>query len=202
MAALELMLIKTGGMLWPYLQIDKDKLRLISNGQPFKVKLIRQSRRSVEHNELYWGGLLTFALDYWEQSFNYVSTTEVLLLEAWTKRIYRLANDIDGTLDKPLIDFIEYANASRRTRAETEETAQQLEAIHRWVKEEAGYFILEFTPTGIRKHLKSINFNAMSQEEFNQFYKAAFNVIWRFVLSRHMTEEEAKHAINSLQSMG
>jgi hypothetical protein len=53
------------------------------------------------------------------------------------------------------------------------------------------------------KQPKSISFHAMTQTEFADFYQRAFNVCWRFVMSRHFeSEQEAQRVIDQLSSMG
>jgi hypothetical protein len=59
------------------------------------------------------------------------------------------------------------------------------------------------TPGGLKKKALSINFNAMDQYEFNDFYKAAFSVCWQFILSRTFESEgQADNAINQLLAFG
>jgi len=42
----------------------------------------------------------------------------------------------------------------------------------------------------------------MTQAEFNEFYRAAFGVCWRLVLSRHFEcEADAENAINRMLDM-
>ena len=52
---------------------------------------------------------------------------------------------------------------------------------HLWLKQETGYYDAILTPTGIIKQSKSINFNAMKQPEFNDFYKKAGSVVWEYI---------------------
>lgn len=54
----------------------------------------------------------------------------------------------------------------------------------------------------VRYEAKSIGFGSMGEEEFQQLYKSAFNVLWNMVLSNvpNMTEEEAQNAVNNMLS--
>ena len=77
------------------------------------------------------------------------------------------------------------------------------EALHEWIKIEAGHFEYAMTPNGVTKKALSINFNAMDQDQFNDFYKAAFNVCWRFILSRTFEDErQADNAISQILAFG
>jgi hypothetical protein len=43
----------------------------------------------------------------------------------------------------------------------------------------------------------------MDQDQFNDFYKAAFNVCWRFILSRAFEDDnQAQNAIDQLLQFG
>jgi len=43
----------------------------------------------------------------------------------------------------------------------------------------------------------------MSQDEFGVFYKAAFSVVWRFILSRAFEDDnQAQNAIDQLLQFG
>jgi len=67
-------------------------------------------------------------------------------------------------------------------------------------KVEAGYFDYVMTPNGVTKKPRSINFNAMDQDDF---YKAAFNVCWRLILSRVFEDEQQlENTINQLLAIG
>jgi len=57
-------------------------------------------------------------------------------------------------------------------------------------------------PDGVKKVVRSISFDKMSQEEFNVYYLRAFDVCWRMVLSRQFDDEEqAQLAIDAFLRM-
>ena len=97
----------------------------------------------------------------------------------------------------------EFLKELDRKRSQTIESPNKtIQGLHRWVKEQAGYYTAVLTPNGITKQLKSINFNSMDQFEFNEFYKQAFDIVWKFILSRTIKNKEEVHEIvNKLVEM-
>ncbi|MBA3116223.1 DUF1367 family protein, partial [Salmonella enterica] len=69
-----------------------------------------------------------------------------------------------------------------------------------WVTVEAGYFdVVELPDGSIRKVAKSISFAKMDETEFQGLYKAAFDVLWRWILSRAFkNHEEAENVAMQL----
>lgn len=169
-------------------------------GQPVKLTATKQSARSLQHHKLYWGGLVALCLDYWEPDNGLVTATEARTLEQFA--VWLGQHGADQEVFKGAAkEFLGQLGQRRAQRYESPEKTAQ--GCHEWIKEQAGYFDLEASPGGIRKRTKSINFNAMSQEEFNRFYKRAFSVVWRVVLSQHFQSEvECQKVIDKLVSMG
>ncbi|EEJ7564051.1 DUF1367 family protein, partial [Salmonella enterica subsp. salamae] len=53
----------------------------------------------------------------------------------------------------------------------------------------------------LRKHPRSIAFSSMDEAEFQQLYKSALDVLWRWILSRTFrTQREAENAAAQLMS--
>jgi hypothetical protein len=90
--------------------------------------------------------------------------------------------------------YLEHRNEVAKNHIpENEKAKTMLQDIHDFLKEEAGYYDLVKTPTGVKKRLHSINFNALSsQAEFDVFYKKVFGVAWRYVFSRANFSSEAE----------
>lgn len=200
--AVELVGIKRGGAVWPVDNVDKESFRNLKQGQAVKISLVRQSARSIDHHRLYWGGLVRLIADYWEPSAGAITPNEVGVVNAFSRFLSSGMNEDAG-------DAIEVAKEAfmvrlRETRAAQIDTGEtSLQDIHDWIKGELQMYDLFQTPSGFQKRLKSINFNAMSQEEFNVFYKKAFDVAWRFVLSRKFeNESDAESAVAQLMEMG
>ena len=78
------------------------------------------------------------------------------------------------------------------------------EAYRAWVIVEAGHYDAIQLPDGtLRKHPRSISFANMDEIEFQQLYKAALDVLWRWILSRTFrTQQEAENAAAQLMSFG
>lgn len=197
----EALLIKTNNQtLQAATDFDAEILNSFKTGQAVKVKIVMQSARSLPHHRLYFAGLLQLAFDYWEPSGGLIAPSEKATLKKFCKWLDRKSND-SGAIYRAAKVFLNELGLSR---------AQSIEAphkskvdLHNWVKEQAGYYDLVITPSGIRKKVKSINFNKMGQEEFNEFYKKAFSVVWQFILFRTFeSEEQAENVINNLLSMG
>ena len=129
-----------------------------------------------------------------------MAPSEIATLDKFTSFLGRYGGD-EMALNNARIAFIEELTQSRARKIQAPE--KSIDALHEWVKVEAGWCELEQTPSGIRKIAKSINFNAIGKEEFEDFYKAAFSVCWKFILSRTFIDEsEADNAINCLIGMG
>jgi|GEM_PF-664535 len=201
--AVDIVVFKQGGALWPVTEIDKQSLRAVKTHQTFKVKAVQQSARSVEHHQLYWAGLVRLIADYWEPEAGCVTPNEEGIVNAFANHLCR--NLGEESSDAILGVKDEFMAKVRRQRAAELGTTQEVELqnIHDWVKGELKMYDLYLTPAGWQKRLQSINFNAMSQEAFNEFYRNAFDVAWRFILSRQFdSAEDAEQAVNELLGMG
>ena len=175
---LELQVIKNGGILYPYLEDDKAKLRAAPARQPFKITAVRQSQRSVQHNRLYWSGLIGLCMDYWEPEAGCVSPNEEAILAGFTRFLSK-----EGGVDQSALETAReaYMKRIRGVRAHKYQAPSiQAHDISDWILEELGMYDLYLTPSGWKKKLKRLNFNAMPTEaEFILFYKAAFGVVWK-----------------------
>lgn len=188
------------GKLIPSDADSAKKLSTIKRNKPLKVEFTLWSQRSLRHHQLYWGGLLKLAFDYWEPTGGLVSNAELSIINKFAKELERHA-EREGCLTE-FTDF--YVTQLRENRAKSIEAPyKDINDLHHWVKLEAGYYDLIMTPAGVQKKPQSINFNAMDQDQFNEFYKKAFSVIWRFILSRTFKDEaEAQNTIEQLLRMG
>ena len=188
------------GSFRPVTEHDQEMAASIRQGASMKFSAVRMSKRSLPYHQLYFGGLLNLASKYWIQQGGLITASEketLLSFADWLDNKGANTGAIRNACKQFLIEL-------KTTRAnEIDLPDASTTSLHRWVKEEAGYFHWERTPTGMIKVLDSINFNSMSQEEFDQFYKAAFKVIWSFILSRVFDgEDDAENAVQQLMSMG
>lgn len=198
---IELNLIKQNGTLTPATVADQEKLATLSHGQHVIGSLKSSKSRSLKWHRMYFGGLLKLALDYWEPKGGYISKQEkdfaVGLVE------FLESNNLDASPYKFIMT--EYMKDLRATRKQEIPTPNKsVKHLHEWVKEECGHYDYILTPDGIKKEPKSINFNTMSHEEWQEYYKKAFNVVWKLVLSNvYKGDMQAcEKAINELLNMG
>lgn len=200
-AMIELCVMKCmDGSLRAATPADQELLATFKVGGAVRVKTVQVSERSLKHHQLYWAGLIELAMQYWQPVGGLISGSEKHTLIQFSRWLDKKSGKT-GAIANACKDFLLELREGRGNKIQLPEKSK--EALHAWLKVEAGYFYYVLTPTGIRKEPRSINFNAMSQEEFNAFYKAAFNVVWNFILSRSFeSEEQAENAINQLLSMG
>lgn len=199
--ATEITLVKCqDGSLRPVTQTDQDMVKSWKLGQGVRVKAVMLKPRSIQHHRLYWGGLIEITMDYWEPTGGLVSASETGTLKRFADWLDRKGGN-SGAVRRACGAFLDELRHSRGSRIEAPHKSR--EALHEWIKVEAGYFDYVMTPNGVTKKPRSINFNAMSQDEFNDFYKQAFSVCWRFILSRTFKDKsEADNAINQLIHLG
>lgn len=203
---IELMVIKRGGMLYPYLEDDRVKLRNVRQDQGYRCTFVQQHDRSMRHHRKYWGGLLELMADYWDVPAGVVSPTEESVLSAYNRWLARKTGVREDTLQEAKDQFV---TALKQRRGEQigdveQDHSRKKEIIHRWIKEQMGFYDLVPTPTGYDKKLKSINFQSMPDEaSFLEFYRGAFDVAWKYILSQSFnSSEEAEAVINELSAMG
>ena len=198
---IELMLVKgQDGALRPASAADQDHMGKFKTGQAVRVSVTQIKSRSLQHHRLYWGGLIELAMDYWEPTGGLVSSSETSTLKRFADWLDKQGGN-SGAIRRACAAFLDELRHSRGLRIDAPHKSR--EALHEWIKIEAGYYRLEETPGGVRRVPLSINFNAMSQDEFGVFYKAAFSVVWRFILSRAFEDDnQAQNAIDQLLQFG
>lgn len=195
---IELMMIPVKHAMVPATDRDAEIMKQVTG--PMRFSAVKQSARSLRHHRLFFGGLLRLTFDYWEPDTGLLSPSESKIIDTLARWLDRKAGQT-GAVISACDTFKGELIEARASKIETPH--KSFEAMREWVTIEAGHFELVMSPTGVRKIAKSINFQSMSQEQFNEFYKAAFSVCWRFVLSRTFeTEQEAENVINQLMMMG
>lgn len=188
------------GSLRPVTARDAELVTGWKVGQAIKIKVARANARSLQHHRLYFGGLLELAMQYWEPSGGLIAPGEEATLLNFARWLDIQGGDT-GAIRRAGNAYLQELSARRSDRITAPE--KSVEALHEWVKIEAGWFDYVVTPVGLKKKARSINFNVMDQDEFNRFYKAAFSVVWRFILSRTFEDEaQAEAAVNQLMAMG
>jgi len=193
---IELTVQKLGDYLVPVTSADREAIESVKNGKGFRVELIQVNDRSIRHHRLYFGGLLRLVADYWETDDGLISKYDRQIMSGLIDFVAAGGNDTGGVTALVSAYLEDRAQRIKARLPENERAATKLSAIHSWIKEEAGYYDVEITPTGVKKIVKSINFNSMrTEEEFKVFYKAVFTVAWKYVLSKAGFESE-QHAEN------
>lgn len=198
--AKQAMMMRQGVILCPVDSVDREVIGLLKSGQPYKVEIKSQSDRSLKHHRLFYGGLVRMAMDYYEPTGGLVTSSEKAGARSFAKFLSGHGVDKE-TMNTAYKGWLAATTESRKARIES--PPMTIDSFVAWLKVEAGHYEIEQTPAGIRKVPKSINFNAMSQSDFNGFYANCFGVVWRLVLSRHYdNESDAQSAINQLLEMG
>lgn len=194
----EVVLIKANNGLQYATDADRENCVNWKLGQPVKVTAVKQSARSLKNHQRYWAGLVALTFDYWEVS-------EGMTTEAERELIHSFCRTLDNVTGGSELmtwgnDFLEKLSLSRAGKIEAPNKTKQM--LHDWIKDKAGYYEVYVTPTGIKRKPMSINFNAMNEDEFKDFYKKAFNVCWKFILSSTFeNEHEADQAVMQLLSV-
>jgi hypothetical protein len=198
---IEVTLVKgQDGALRPASAADQEHMSKFKIGQAVRVSVVQIKSRSLQHHRLYWGGLIELAMDYWEPTGGLVSSSETSTLKRFADWLDKQGGN-SGAIRRACAAFLDELRHSRGLRIDAPHKSR--EALHEWIKVEAGYFEYAMTPNGVTKRALSINFNVMDQSQFNDFYKSAFNVCWRFILSRTFeNEDQADSAINQLLAFG
>lgn len=202
--SVDMMMVCNGRALVPATEHDYAIMRQTYRiGQVIKTETKRQADRSLQHHRLYFGGLIGLVKDYWEPQTGLVHPAEARTAASFCHYLQTRGIDLSTEQSQALQqDYLQRLTQKRAAKLINPVPASTAE-IHRWIKIECGYFDVVRLPDGtIEKKAKSISFAKMTQAEFNEFYKAAFGVCWRFVLSRHFNNEvEAENAINRMLDM-
>ncbi|WP_026470927.1 DUF1367 family protein [Alkanindiges illinoisensis] len=202
--SVDMMMVCNGRALVPATEHDYAIMRQTYRiGQVIKTETKRQADRSLQHHRLYFGGLIGLVKDYWEPQTGLVHPAEVRTAASFCHYLQSkgiaLSPEQSQALQQDYLQRLTQKRAAKLINPMPASTAE----IHRWIKIECGYYDVVRLPDGtIEKKAKSISFAKMTQAEFNEFYKAAFGVCWRFVLSRHFEcESDAENAINRMLDM-
>ena len=194
--------VKTGTNLVPSTEHDRAIIaETFKQGQPVAVDVVRQTDRNLKHHRKYWGGLVSMVQEYWEPQSGLVNTGEMRAIDMFCQYLQNKTGMPPNHSQALKEDFLRILKDKRS--AKLTPIPASTDEIHDWIKTEAGLYKIITLPDGsIRKEPESISFAKMDQEQFDQFYKRAFGVCWRFVLSRYFpNQDEAENAINRLLAM-
>ena len=199
-----LMMVCNGSALLPATAHDQELMRsLYKTGQVLQTNAKPQSLRSLQHHRLYFGGLIGLMKDYWEPQSGLIHPAESQTAASFCRYLQSKGIALSDEQSQALqYDYLQTLSQARSDNLISPVPNSSAE-IHRWIKIECGYFDLVRLPDGsLEKSAKSIRFNEMTQTEFNEFYKSAFGVCWRFVLSRHFSSpHQAQEAIERMLAL-
>lgn len=156
----------------------------------------RQLRNPAFHRKFF--ALLNLGFEYWEPTGGAISSNERRLVTGYAKFLATF-----GGSEPTLLDAAEqYLTRIADRRAGSISICKSFDAYRSWVIVEAGHYDAIQLPDGtLRKHPRSIAFASMDELEFQQLYRAALDVLWRWILSRAFrSQAEAENAAAQLLS--
>ncbi|HAT3707124.1 TPA: DUF1367 family protein [Citrobacter freundii] len=194
----ELHLIKhQSGILIPATPETSDVLQSKIKLGAVLVAEFRQVRNPAFHRRFF--ALLNLGFEYWEPTGGAISSNERKLVNGYAKFLAAFGGN-EGALLDAAEQYLEQVASRRITNGIS--LCKSFDAYRAWVIVEAGHYDAIQLPDGtLRKHPRSIAFANMDETEFQQLYKAALDVLWRWVLSRAFKDQrEAENAAAQLMS--
>lgn len=194
----ELQLIKqSSGILIPATPETSDILQSKIKLGAVLVAEFRQVRNPAFHRRFF--ALLNLGFEYWEPTGGAISSNERKLVTGYAKFLASFGGSETALLDAAE-QYLEQVGSRRITNGIS--LCKSFDAYRAWVIVEAGHYDAIQLPDGtLRKHPRSIAFANMDKTEFQQLYKAALDVLWRWVLSRAFKDQrEAENAASQLMS--
>lgn len=156
----------------------------------------RQLRNPAFHRRFF--ALLNLGFEYWEPTGGAISSNERKLVTGYAKYLASF-----GGSEPALMNAAEqYLDRIADRRAGSISACKSFDAYRSWVIVEAGHYDALQLPDGtLRKHPRSISFANMEETEFQQLYRAALDVLWRWILSKAFRrQDEAQNAAAQLMS--
>lgn len=194
--ALVLQLIKHhSGILIPATPETSDILQSKTRLGDVLVAEFRRVRNPAFHRRFF--ALLNLGFEYWEPTGGAISSNERKLITGYAKFLASYGGN-EGALIDAAEHYLEQVAYRRVTNGIS--LCKSFDAYRSWVIVEAGHFDAIQLPDGtLKKHPRSISFANMDELEFQQLYKAALDVLWRWVLSRSFrSRDEAENVAAQL----
>ncbi|EGT0646960.1 DUF1367 family protein [Citrobacter braakii] len=160
------------------------------------VAEFKQVRNPAFHRRFF--ALLNLGFEYWEPTGGAISSNERKLVTGFANFLATYGGSANALQDAAE----QYLDRIADKRADSISICKSYDAYRAWVIVESGHYDAIQLPDGtLRKHPRSIAFANMDETEFQQLYKAALDVLWRWVLSRTFkTQREAENAAAQLMS--
>lgn len=195
----QLQLIKqSSGILIPATPETGDFLHSKCKLGAVLVADFKQVRNPTFHRRFF--ALLNLGFEYWEPTGGAISSNERKLVTGYAKYLASF-----GGSETALLDAAEqYLERIADKRTGSISACKSFDAYRAWVTIESGHYDAIQLPDGtLRKHPRSVAFANMDETEFQQLYKAALDVLWRWILSRAFRDQrEAENAAAQLLSFG
>ncbi|MGZ0799642.1 DUF1367 family protein [Kluyvera ascorbata] len=196
----QLQLIKqNSGILIPATPETRDILQSKIKLGAVLVAEFKQVRNPAFHRRFF--ALLNLGFEYWEPTGGAISSNERKIVAGFAKFLaYCGGSEI--ALQNAAEQYLDQVAGRRVTNGIS--LCKSYEAYRAWVIVEAGHYdTIKLPDDSLRKHPRSISFANMGEIEFQQLYKAALDVLWRWILSRTFrTQQEAENAAAQLMSFG
>ncbi|WP_414166258.1 DUF1367 family protein [Superficieibacter sp. BNK-5] len=157
----------------------------------------RQLRNPAFHRRFF--ALLNLGFEYWEPTGGAISSNERKLVTGYAKFLASFGGSEPALLNAAE-QYLEQVGSRRVTNGIS--ICKSFDAYRAWVTIESGHYDTIKLPDGtLRKHPRSISFANMDETEFQQLYRAALDVLWRWILSRAFrNQSEAQNAAAQLMS--
>ncbi|EEJ5470882.1 DUF1367 family protein [Salmonella enterica subsp. diarizonae] len=149
----------------------------------------RQVRNPLFHRKFF--SLLNLGFEYWTPAGGAITDSERRLVTGYAKYLAYYGGNPQALMNSAEMYLARVADK----RAASISVCKSFDANRAWVTVEAGYFdVVELPDGSIRKVARSISFASMDETEFQGLYEAAFDVLWRWILSRAFkSPEEAEN---------
>lgn len=196
--ALELQLIKHhSGILIPATPGTIDILQSKTLLGDVLVAEFRRVRNPAFHRRFF--ALLNLGFEYWEPTGGAISSNERKLITGYARFLASYGGN-EGALIDAAEQYLDQVASRRVTNGIS--LCKSFDAYRAWVTIQAGHFDAIKLPDGtLQKHPRSISFANMDEIEFQQLYKAALDVLWRWILSKAFSDQrEAENAAAQLMS--
>ncbi|MGL9720114.1 DUF1367 family protein [Symbiopectobacterium sp.] len=191
----QLSLIKhSSGILIPATPETSDFLQSKVRLGAVLVAEFKQVRNPAFHRKFF--SLLNLGFEYWEPTGGAISSNERRLVTGYARFLATFGGNTGALLDAAE----QYLERIADRRVGSISICKSFDAYRAWVTVEAGHYDAIQLPDGtLRRHPRSISFASMDETEFQQLYRAALDVLWRWILSKSFrSPQEAENAAYQL----
>lgn len=156
----------------------------------------RRVRNPAFHRRFF--ALLNLGFDYWEPTGGAISSAERTIVANYSR--WLAAHGADTAVMGDAAESYLHQLAERR--AGQLSICKSFDAFRAWTTTEAGYFdVIALPDDSCRRVPRSISFARMDETAFHNFYRAAFDVLWRWILSRTFdSRDDAENAAAQLMN--